>query len=126
MKTATLTCACLSLIVLGCGDKGAAPNVPATGGTDGSTSDHDVSDVSGGGSDASDSAIDLGYPDAKPLAAAILNDPDIATTKALCQTILANGFNAGSGYPQVWIRDTKRSSKPCWSSSRRNHCEPRC
>jgi len=50
--------------------------------------------------------MDAGYPDAKPLAAMILNDPDIAATKTLCDNILANGFSAGWGYPQVWIRDT--------------------
>lgn len=48
----------------------------------------------------------LSSADAKRLAAAILSDPDIATTRALCQKILASGFDAGAGYPQVWIRDT--------------------
>ena len=67
-----------------------------TPGTDGATADS-------GGAVA---GMDGGYPDAKLLAAMILNDPDIAATKTLCDNILANGFTAGSGYPQVWIRDT--------------------
>jgi glycogen debranching enzyme len=43
--------------------------------------------------------------DPKALAASILNNADIARTKTICQAILANGFDAGSGYPSVWIRD---------------------
>src|SRR5882724_3737076 len=55
--------------------------------------------VGGGG------GADSGIPNPKALAASILADADIATTKMLCQNILASGFDAGSGYPQVWIRD---------------------
>ena len=43
--------------------------------------------------------------DQKALAVNILADSDLATTKKLCADILSDGFNAGSGYPQVWIRD---------------------
>lgn len=39
------------------------------------------------------------------LAKKILNDKRLDTVMAKAKTLLSKGFNAGDGYPQVWIRD---------------------
>jgi glycogen debranching enzyme len=39
------------------------------------------------------------------LARAILADADLIAVRARAQTLLKSGFNAGSGYGEVWIRD---------------------
>jgi hypothetical protein len=61
--------------------------------------------MAGAGGAGGSGGADGGIADPKLLAANILGNPDIATSKTLCEKILANGFDAGSGYPAVWIRD---------------------
>ncbi len=39
------------------------------------------------------------------LAQEILNDPKLDTVLTKAKRLLSKGFNAGDGYPQVWIRD---------------------
>jgi hypothetical protein len=39
------------------------------------------------------------------LAQEILSDKKLDTVNAMAERLLAKGFNAGNGYPQVWIRD---------------------
>src|SRR6476661_1795519 len=41
----------------------------------------------------------------KQLAQKILNDKNLDTVLAKAKDLLSKGFNAGDGYPQVWIRD---------------------
>jgi len=41
----------------------------------------------------------------KALAQKILNDHKLDTVTAKAKALLGKGFNAGDGYPQVWIRD---------------------
>jgi hypothetical protein len=41
----------------------------------------------------------------KKLADTILNDPKLDTVLEKAKELLSKGFNAGDGYPQVWIRD---------------------
>ncbi|MEX6686148.1 amylo-alpha-1,6-glucosidase [Danxiaibacter flavus] len=41
----------------------------------------------------------------KELAKKILSDKKMDTVYAMAEKLLAKGFNAGDGYPQVWIRD---------------------
>lgn len=41
----------------------------------------------------------------KALAEKILNDHKLDTVSAKAKALLSKGFNAGDGYPQVWIRD---------------------
>src|SRR6476620_9407416 len=41
----------------------------------------------------------------KALAQKILNDDNLDTVLAKAKMLLSKGFNAGDGYPQVWIRD---------------------
>ena len=41
----------------------------------------------------------------KTLAEKILNDHKLDTVSAKAKALLSKGFNAGDGYPQVWIRD---------------------
>ncbi|MBV4357478.1 amylo-alpha-1,6-glucosidase [Pinibacter aurantiacus] len=41
----------------------------------------------------------------KELAGKILSDKKMDTVYAMAEKLLAKGFNAGDGYPQVWIRD---------------------
>jgi len=41
----------------------------------------------------------------KKLAEKILNDPKLDTVLEKAKQLLSKGFNAGDGYPQVWIRD---------------------
>lgn len=41
----------------------------------------------------------------KDLAKTILNDHRLDTVMAKAKALLSKGFNAGDGYPQVWIRD---------------------
>jgi len=93
---------------------GSAGTVDGGSGGDGTPRADGSSD--GSGEAGGVGGMDAGYPDAKPLAAMILNDPDIAATKTLCDNILANGFSAGSGYPQVWI-PTQIPSSRCFSTS---------
>lgn len=40
-----------------------------------------------------------------PLAKEILNNPDLQVVDSMGRSILSQGFNAGSGYSQVWARD---------------------
>ena len=48
----------------------------------------------------------VGYTQAdKALAEKILNDTKLDTVLSKAKTLLSKGFNAGDGYPQVWIRD---------------------
>src|SRR5580765_5959913 len=48
----------------------------------------------------------VGYAQAdKALAEKILNDPKLDTVLSKAKAVLSKGFNAGDGYPQVWIRD---------------------
>ena len=49
--------------------------------------------------------INLHSQSNKNLAKKILNDGRLDTVMAKARTLLSNGFNAGDGYPQVWIRD---------------------
>lgn len=42
---------------------------------------------------------------AKALAAEILADTSLATVDSMARAVLKGGFNAGSGYSQVWARD---------------------
>src|SRR5215831_18922475 len=41
----------------------------------------------------------------KTLAKKILDDKRLDTITYKAKALLSNGFNAGDGYPQVWIRD---------------------
>jgi hypothetical protein len=43
--------------------------------------------------------------DDKALADKIINDHRLDTIMAKARALLSKGFNAGDGYPQVWIRD---------------------
>ena len=47
----------------------------------------------------------LNAQDNQALAQKILNDHRLDTIEAKAKTLLRKGFNAGDGYPQVWIRD---------------------
>src|SRR6188768_1002617 len=47
----------------------------------------------------------LNAQDNQALAQKILNDHRLDTMEAKAKTLLRKGFNAGDGYPQVWIRD---------------------
>lgn len=49
--------------------------------------------------------FNAGAQNNKALAEKILNDHKLDTVSAKAKALLSKGFNAGDGYPQVWIRD---------------------